>query len=149
MKAAHPYLNFNGNTLDAFTFYRSVFGGEFPAVLRYRDFGGNSMGVPEQDLDKIAHIALPLGQNMLMGTDAVESMGEPLVQGTNFSITLEPESLEEAERVFDALSEGGRIQMPLSQTEWAEKYGMFTDRFGIQWMVSYEGNVRFPGASST
>jgi PhnB protein len=143
MKAANPYLNFKGNTLDAFTFYKSIFGGDL-SVLRYKDFGDNSMGVAADELDKVAHVALPLGpHNTLMGTDAVGSQGKALTVGNNFSITLEPESAEEAERVFEALSASGRVDMPLGKTEWAEKYGMCTDKFGVQWMVNYTGNVHF------
>ena len=144
MKGAHPYLNFKGNTREAFEFYRSVFGGDFQAVIRFRDFGPNGMGVAEKDLDKIAHIALPLGPHvLLMATDVVDSMPMPLTAGNNFSISLEPESAEEADRLFTSLSTGGAVGMPLQATEWAEKYGCCTDRFGIQWMVSYAGCVRF------
>jgi PhnB protein len=146
MKAANPYLNFAGNTEEAFTFYRSVFGGEFAAVIRFRDFPDNSMGAPEADLDKIAHIALPLGpHNMLMATDALESFPGTFTPGNNFYITLEPESLEEAERLFEALSAEGRVEMPLQRTDWAESYGSFEDRFGTRWMVSYTGSVQFAG----
>ena len=144
MKTANPYLYFNGNTEEAFTFYKSVFGGDFLAVLRYKDFGDNAMGVSEVELDKIAHIALPLGgNNMLMGTDSLGN--REVTIGNNFFITLEPESGEEADRVFAALSAGGRITMPLERTVWAEKHGQCVDKFGIQWMVDYTGNVQFAG----
>ncbi len=144
MKSVNPYLNFNGNAEEAFNFYRSVFGGEFPMILRFKDFGGDEMGVPKEDESKIAHIALPLGRdNMLMATDALESLGQSLTVGNNFYIMIGAESAEEAEQLFEALSDGGKVEMPLQQTEWAEKYGMCTDRFGVQWMISYEGNVQF------
>lgn len=143
MKAANPYLNFKGNTEEAFNFYKSVFGGEFLTVMRFRDFGDNGMGVAEKDLDKISHIALPLGQNVLMGTDVVDSMPTNLTFGNNFYITLEPDSGQESERLFGALSSGGSVEMPLQKTEWAEKYGSCTDRYGVQWMVNYTGDVRF------
>lgn len=143
MKRANPYLNFPGHTEEAFTFYRSVFGGEFQSVLRYRDFGDGAMGVSADERDKIAHMSLPVGQNTLMGTDAVASHGRTLTAGNNFSITLEPDDAEEADRVFNALSAGGRVDMPLGQTEWAEKYGMCTDKFGVQWMINYAGTVQF------
>lgn len=146
MKTAHPYLNFSGNTEEVFNFYKSVFGVEFLSVVRFKDFGDNGMGVSEEDLNKIAHIALPLGNGVvLMGTDTVESMGKPLTMGNNFYITIDPESSEEADRLFNGLSSDGQIEMPLQKTEWAEKYGSLIDKFGVQWMINYEGNVKFGG----
>lgn len=147
MKSASPYLNFKGNTEEAFNFYKSVFGGEFLAVLRFRDFAGNAMGVREADLDRIAHIALPLGPHaMLMATDVVEGMPTGFTVGNNVYIHLEPETADEADRLFSALSGGGSVEMPLQQTPWAEKYGSLTDKFGVQWMVNYAGSVTFIGA---
>lgn len=143
MQAAHPYLNFKGNTEEAFNFYKSVFGGEFAMVVRFSDFGGDAMGVPESEQHKIAHIALPLGQTMLMANDVVGRRGESLNVGNNVYITLTADSAAEAERLFDALADGGRVEMALQQTEWAEKYGICIDRFDIQWMVSYTGDVQF------
>lgn len=140
MKQAHPYLNFPGHTEEAFTFYKSVFGGEFAMLVRFRDF---DMPAGDTNSDKIAHIALPVGQTMLMGTDALESHGRTLVAGNNFSINVQTESVEEAERVFAALADGGSVTMPLAQTQWAERYGMCVDRYGIQWMVNYEGSVQY------
>lgn len=138
-----PCLNFGGNTEDAFRFYQTVFGGELQ-IVRFKDFGDNSMGVPEADLDKVAHVALPLRDgSMLLGTDTLESFGQQLTIGNNFSITLEAESAEEADRLFNALSDGGNVEMPLAKTEWAERYGMCADRFGVRWMVNYTGDVQF------
>lgn len=146
IRSADPYLNFPGNTEEAFHFYRSVFGGEFSGVIRFRDFGNNEMGVAEEDLDRIAHIALPLGSGgMLMGTDVVGAWRDAFVVGTNSYTHLEVEGPAEAGRIFTALSEGGLVQMPLMRTEWAELYGSLRDRFGVQWMVSYTGSVAFPG----
>jgi PhnB protein len=146
MKSVNPYLNFNGNTEEAFNFYRSVFGGEFATVFRFKDFPGNPMKVPEKDLDKLAHISLPLGKgHMLMATDTLEGWGRPLAMGNNFYISIEPESPEEARRLHAALSEGGKVEMPLQKTEWAEAYGICEDKFGVQWMVNYTGNVRMGG----
>ena len=146
MKAANPYLNFKGNTLQAFEFYRSVFGGEFEMLLRFRDFGDNQMGIAEQDLDKIAHVALRLGPSMLMGTDVVDSMPMTFTPGNNFYIALTPDTADEADALFGKLAEGGKVEMPLQATAWAEKYGSLVDKFGVQWMVSYEGAVQFGGA---
>lgn len=149
MKTANPYLYFSGNTEEAFAFYGSVFGGEPIGMLRYRDFADNPMGVPDAELDRIAHIALPLGKdNVLMGTDTLESRGQSLTFGNNFYLTLEAESGEEAERTFGALSEGGRVEMPLQRTDWAEQYGICTDRFGVQWMMSYTGDAQLSAGPS-
>lgn len=142
MKTAHPYLNFNGNTEEAFNFYRSVFGGEFAAVMRFRDFGEDTMGLSGEQLNKIAHIALPFGDRLLMGTDIIGQM-PPVTFATNIYIAIEPDSADEAERLFRSLSEGGHIHMDLQRTSWAEKHGSCTDRFGVQWMIDYSGEVTF------
>lgn len=140
MAAVNPYLNFNGNTEDAFKFYKSVFGGEFAAVMRFKDNAGCD-AMSEADKDRIMHIALPIGNGtLLMGTDALESMGQKLTVGNNFYIALAPESREEAERLFNGLSAGGKIEMPLQDMFWGAYYGSFTDRFGVQWMVNYAEN---------
>lgn len=125
MKAVNPYLNFDGNTKEAFDFYKSVFGGEFLDVLSFKDMGGNQMGVPENKLDKVAHIALPLGENtILMGDDGPDAMSQSLTVGNNFYINIEAESAEEAERLFNDLTAGGDVKMPLEETEWAESFGI-------------------------
>lgn len=143
MKAINPYLNFAGNTEEAFKFYKSVFGGDYLGVVRFRDFPDNPMGVPENQLDKIANIALPLNEGtVLMGNDVFESR-EPLVIGNNTYIHLEADSLEEAETLFERLSAGGRVEMPPQKTEWAESFGTCIDKFSIRWMVMYTGNVEF------
>lgn len=144
VQAVNPYLNFAGNTLEAFEFYRSVFGGEFPMVVRYSDFPGN-MGAPAEAGDKIAHIALPVGPNVLMGTDVVGAQAAAFNPGNNSYIVIAPDSADEATRLFDGLSAGGSVAMPLQATEWAERYGICSDRFGVQWMVSYEGKKKFRG----
>jgi PhnB protein len=159
VNGVNPYLNFAGNTEEAFEFYKTVFGGEFLAVVRFKDFetqpgeepaavGGETAGmqVAVEDRDKIAHIALPLGGgSILMGTDALESMGKTLTMGSNFYIAIEADSVAEAARLFDALAAGGTVEMALQRTEWAEKYGSCVDKLGVQWMVSYTGEVVFPG----
>lgn len=147
MKTANSYLNFNGNTEEAFEFYRAVFGGDFSAVVRFRDL--SDVSVPEDDRDRIAHIALPLGQgDILMGSDVLESLGQRLTVGNNFSIAISAESAEEAADLFDALSEGGQVEMPLEETEWAERFGHCVDKFGIQWMIDYAGAKQFDGAAN-
>jgi PhnB protein len=147
MNTVSPYLNFAGNTEEAFRFYQTVFGGELQ-IVRFGDFPGNSMGVPDEDADKIAHAALPLTNgSTLMGTDTLASQGQELTPGNNISIALEAGSEKEAEKLFGALSAGGDAVMPLARTEWAERYGMCVDRFGVQWMVNYTGNVQFAADS--
>ena len=148
MQGANPYLSFDGNTLEAFEFYKSVLGGEFDVVVRMKDMGGGPPGATPAELERIAHVSLTIGQSTLMGSDTIPSMGHKHEPGNNISITLSPDSAEEADRVFAGLSKGGTVGMPPQRTEWAEKYSNFVDRFGIHWMISYAGNVQFnPGQS--
>jgi PhnB protein len=140
MATLNPYLNFPGNAEEAFNFYKSVFGGEFTALQRFKDTP-ESGRVPEKDKEKIMHIALPIGKgNILMATDAVESMGHKLTEGTNFHLSLNTDSEEETEKLFNALSAGGKVTVPLDKMFWGAYFGMFTDKFGIQWMVNYDYN---------
>lgn len=142
MATVNVYLNFKGNTEEAFAFYRSVFGGEYLGIVRLRQFGCE--GVAEDDLDKIAHIALPIGDGtLLMGTDVIDGVGKDFKVGTNTYIQLDAASAQEARQLFDALSKGGSVEMPLSRAAWAELYGSCTDRFGVQWMVNFTGEVVF------
>ncbi len=137
MKAINPYLNFAGNTEEAFNFYKSVFGGEFLTLQRFKDTpeAGN---VAEKDKDKIMHVSLPIGNgNVLMATDALESMGHKLTVGNNIQISIQAESKEEADKLFNGLSEGGKIELPMQDMFWGDYFGMFTDKFGILWMISY------------
>jgi PhnB protein len=143
MKAAHPYLNFDGNAEEAFDFYKSVFGGELATLVRFKDFGGEAAGFSPNELDRIAHVALPLGETMLMASDVASSQKSGYAVGSNFYISLTPDSADEAEHLFNGLARGGTVEMPLQRTEWAEKYGSCIDKFGVRWMVSYAGNVRF------
>ena len=136
MAILNPYLNFKGNTEEAFTFYKSVFGGEFLALQRYKDMP-EAGKFPAHEQDKIMHIALPIGKgNILMATDMLESMGQTLQAGNNFALCLTAETKEEADRLFSALSAGGQVIMPLEKASWGDYFGMFSDQFGIQWMVS-------------
>ncbi len=141
MKKADPYLYFNGNTEEAFNFYKTILDVEITQILRFGDIEGNPMGVPEHTISKIAHISLPLGDTVLMGTDQVESMGPPLTIGNNFYISLVPESAEEAVNVFNGLSDGGQVLVPLKEEFWAEKFGICVDKFGVRWMINYEGEA--------
>ena len=136
----NPYLNFPGNTEEAFNFYKSVLGGEFPFLQRFKDTPEADKISPE-DANKIMHVSLPVGNgNMIMATDALESMGQKLTQGNNFYLCISADSKEEADKLFNGLSQGGQLTMPMTDMFWGAYFGMFTDKFGIQWMVSYDKN---------
>jgi PhnB protein len=134
----HSYLNFAGNTQGAFDFYKSVFGGEFSSVVRYKDFPIEGVTIGKDDEDKILHIALPIGDDsILMASDVLESLGQRLVQGNNVYVSVHPTSREDAGRIFNALSEGAEVEMPIADQAWGDYYGALKDRFGVQWMVNY------------
>ena len=138
MATINTYLNFNGNTEEAFNFYKSVFGGEFTTLQRLKDTP-EADKVPASEQEKIMHVALPIGSNLLMGTDVLESM--PKVKfGTNSSISIDAASEEEATRLFNGLSAGGKVEMPLEKMFWGAYFGFFIDKFGVQWMVNYDFN---------
>ncbi|MDV6168875.1 VOC family protein [Flavobacterium sp. DG1-102-2] len=140
MTALNPYLNFNGNTEEVFNFYRSVFGGEFAMLMRFGDTPGCE-DMPETEKDGIMHIALPIGNNVIMGTDVPKSM-EQVTTGTNLSISVHLSSREEADRVYNGLSTGGKATMPMNDMFWGDYYGMLTDKFDIQWMVSFNPKMQ-------
>jgi PhnB protein len=134
----HSYLNFGGNAQEAFDFYKSVFGGEFSSVVRFKDFPMEGVAISDDDEDKIMHIALPIGDdNVLMASDVLESLGQSLVQGNNVYVSVHPTSREEADRIFNALSEGAEVEMPIADQAWGDYYGALKDRFGVQWMVNH------------
>ena len=138
MKSVNPYLNFNNNAEEAFQFYQNVFGGELQ-IIRYKDMK-DQMGLTGEALNKVANAMLPLvGDTMLSGGDVPAEFGQPLKAGDNIQINIEAESVAEAEQLFQALSEKGEITMALQETEWAERFSMFSDRFGVQWMVMFTG----------
>lgn len=136
MNALNPYLNFNGNTEEAFNFYKAVLGGEFEMVMRFGDTPGCE-DMPETEKNGIMHIALPYGNNFLMGTDVPKSM-QQVTFGSNMSLSLSVNSRQEADRVYNGLSEGGKATMPMGDMFWGAYYGMLTDKFGVQWMVSFD-----------
>ena len=139
MAALNSYLNFNGNAEEAFNFYKSVFGGEFAAVMRFDQMPGEQKPAADE-ANKIMHIALPVGKgNMLMASDVPKAYPQA-VAGTNYSISISADSEEEARKLFDGLSEGGQVTMPLDKAFWGALFGMLTDRFGVQWMMSYDYN---------
>lgn len=137
MVTINPYLNFPGNTEEAFKFYKSVFGGEFVGLTRFKDTE-EAAKLKASEKEKLMHVSLPIGKgNVLMATDALESMGHKLTMGNNFSLSVETESKDEANKVFKGLSKGGNVTMPQADTFWGSYFGMVTDKFGVQWMVSY------------
>lgn len=138
MTKLNTYLNFAGNTEEAFNFYKSVFGGEFSGLVRFKDMPMEGVSIPKEDENKIMHIALPVGSNhTLMATDTLASLGQKLVVGNNVYISIHPDSKEEADRIFNALSAGGTIEMAMADQPWGDYYGSFKDTFGVQWMVNY------------
>lgn len=140
MKAINPYLNFPGNTEEAFNFYKAAFGGEFAMLMRFKDSPEAARTAPE-DQNKLMHIALPIGKgNMLMGTDSLESQGHKVTAGNNYHISISADSDSETEKLFNALSAGGKVMVPLSKQFWGSYFGMFTDKFGVQWMISHDQN---------
>lgn len=135
----NPYLNFNGNTEEAFHFYRSVFGGNFTALQRFKDIPPGEQKMPSSEGERIMHIALPIGNGtILMGSDISESMGHVLIVGNNNYISLHPESKVDAERLFKALSAGGKVEIPLEKMFWGSYFASFADKFGVRWMINYD-----------
>ncbi|MEA4996015.1 MAG: VOC family protein [Petrimonas sp.] len=134
MAKLNPYLNFDGTCEEAFRFYKVVFGGEFLGdVHKMKDIPG--MEIPEEAKNRIMHVALPVGNDLLMGSDVF--LGQPFVQGNNNYISLFPESREEADRLFGALSEGGEVEMPMADQFWGDYFGSLKDKFGVYWMINY------------
>ncbi|HNR18366.1 MAG TPA: VOC family protein [Bacteroidia bacterium] len=144
MAQINPYLTFNGTCEAAFNFYKSVFGGEFPYIGKFKDMPPTEgQKMPDHDGEKIMHVSLPIGGGtILMGSDTGGEWSSNFKEGNNFSISINADSAEEANRIFNGLSAGGTITMPLARTFWSELFGMFTDKFGINWMMSYDGDMR-------
>jgi PhnB protein len=139
-RSISPYLTFPGNCEEAFNFYKSVFGGEFPYLGRFKDMPpSDDQPMPESEGNKIMHVSLPIGGNtVLMGSDSSEAFGHATIMGNNFSISLTATSQAEADKLYSGLSEGGTKTMPMNKTFWGSYFGMLTDKFGIQWMVSFD-----------
>jgi PhnB protein len=143
MTSVNVYLNFNGDCLEAFEFYRSVFGGEFPYVGKFKDMPAGEDGgkMSPEDGEKIMHISLPISkETSIMGSDTGGEWAPSFKQGNNFSISINTDSKEEADRLYNGLSAGGQQTMPMNATFWGDYFGMFTDKFGINWMVSFAAN---------
>jgi PhnB protein len=139
MAQINPYIHFNGNAEEAFDFYKSVFGGEFERVARFKDLSIPGHSIPESEADKIMHIALPIGKSsMLMGSDTPGFMGKHNENENRSKISISAESKEEADKLFNGLSAGGKIEMPIAESPWGSYFGMFRDKYGFEWMVDFD-----------
>ena len=139
MAIINPHINFNGNAEEAFNFYKSVFGGEFAKIMRFKDISSPEYRVAEKEAQKIMHIALPIGKgSVLMGNDVPEIMGRTNENENRSKIFISAESKEEADKLFNGLSAGGTIEVPISDSPWGSYFGMFRDKYGIEWMVDFD-----------
>ena len=138
MATINPWINFNGNAEEAFTFYKSVFGGEFAKVVRFKDIASDEFPVAEKEKNKIMHVALPIGSNaMLIANDVPEVLGRVNERENRSKILVNTESKEEANRLFNGLSAGGEVEGPIGDSPWGSYAGMFRDKFGIEWIIEF------------
>ena len=138
MPTINPYLTFDGNTEEVFNFYKNALGNEFTTFQRFGD-APSDQRLSEEEGKRVMHVALPIGANaVLMGSDTSPNHGQSVTMGNNITISLGADSKEEATKLFDALSAGGKVTMPMADTFWGAYFGMFTDKFGINWMVNYD-----------
>ena len=139
MALINPHINFNGNAEEAFTFYRSVFGGEFTKIIRFKDLSSAEFPVAEKEENKIMHITLSIGNgSMLMGNDVPEVMGRTNENENRSKIVITAASKEEADKLFNGLSVGGQIEGPIGDSGWGSYFGCFRDKYGIEWIVEFE-----------
>jgi PhnB protein len=139
MAKINPYIHFNGNTEEAFTFYKSVFGGDFAMIARFKDFSSPENPISEKEENKIMHIALPIGKfDVLMGSDVPDILGQVNENENRSKISIHAESKEEADKLFNGLSAGGKIEVPIADSPWGSYFGMFRDKYGIEWMVDFD-----------
>ncbi len=138
MTIINPWINFNGNAEEAFTFYKSVFGGKFKNIIRLKDIASPDFPVAETDENKIMRISLPIGKdNVLIANDIPAFMGKVNENENRSKISISTESKEEAERLFNGLSLGGTVEMPMSDSPWGTYFGMFRDKYGIEWIIEF------------
>ena len=141
MRAINPWINFNGNAEEAFTFYKSVFGGEFTKIVRFKDLSGMEFQVPENEADKIMHIALPIGKNnVLIANDVPGFLGRVDENENRSKIAVSADSREEADKIFNGLSAGGAAEGAIGDSPWGTYAGMFRDKYGIEWIVEFDPN---------
>jgi PhnB protein len=142
MALINPHVNFNGNAEEAFTFYQSVFGGEFTKIIRFKDLASAEFPVPENEANKIMHIALSIGNNTLMGNDVPEVLGTVNENENRSKISISTESKAEADKIFNGLSAGGAVEYPIGDSPWGTYFAMFRDKYGIEWMVEFDPNEK-------
>lgn len=138
MAQINPHINFNGNAEEAFHFYRSVFGGEFSKIMRFKDIASEEFPVAEKEANKIMLIALPIGNNLLMANDVPESMGRTNENENRSKISISAESREEAFRLYNGLSSDGQVEVPMDENSGDSCFAMFRDKYGIEWIVEYD-----------
>ena len=138
MATINSWINFNGNAEEAFTFYKSVFGGEFTKIVRFKDIATDEFKVPEKEENKIMYIALPIGDNtILVANDVPEVLGKVNERENRSKILVNAESKEEADKLFDGLSVGGEVEGPMGDSPWDSYAGMFRDKYGIEWIIEF------------
>jgi PhnB protein len=140
MALINPHVNFNGNAEEAFNFYKSVFGGEFTKIMRFKDLSTPEFPIPENEANKIMHIELPIGKSFLMANDVPEFMGKTNENENRSKIFIHAESREEADKLFNGLSAGGTIEGPIGDSPWGSYFGCFRDKYGIEWIVEFNQN---------
>ena len=139
MASINPHINFNGNAEEAFNFYKSVFGGDFVKVVRFKDLASPEMPIDKKEENKIMHIALPIGKHsLLMANDVPEFLGRTNENENRSKIVISAETKEEADKLFNGLSSGGTVEMPIADSPWGSYFGMFRDKYGIEWMVDFD-----------
>lgn len=140
MASINPHVNYNGNAEEAFLFYQSVFGGSFSTIVRFKDLASDDFPVAPHEANKIMHIALPIGNSMLMANDVPEVLGRTNENENRSKIVVTAASKEEADHIFNGLSAGGQVEMPISDSPWGSYFGMFRDKYGVEWMIDYNAN---------
>ena len=141
MATINPHINFNGNAEEAFNFYKSVFGGAFAKIIRFKDLSIPEHSIAESEANKIMHIALPIGNSILMANDVPDFLGRVNENENRSKIFVTAESREEADKLFNGLSAGGTVEMPIGDSPWGTYFAMFRDKFGIEWMVEFAGKI--------
>lgn len=138
MSTTNPWINFNGNAEEAFTFYKSIFGGEFAKIVRFKDIASDEFPIPEKEADKIMYIALPIGKsNMLIANDVPEVMGKVNEHENRSKILITTDTKAEADKLFNGLSVGGEVEGPMGDSPWGSYAGMFRDKYGIEWIIEF------------